>query len=109
MNFDALVVAVLLSAWAICAGLAWLATAAARRGRDAFLTLPAALLCGWAAALLLPALGRDDGLAFALSFPMAALGGLAGVFAVLGLRAKMKGGGSDPASPPSLQDSTPDD
>jgi hypothetical protein len=96
VNLDALVIVLLLTGWALCSGLVWLLLAASRRGRDALITLPAALLVGWMAALLLPVFGFRDGRALALSFPFAALGGFVGIYAVLAVRAMMK---RRPASP----------
>jgi hypothetical protein len=90
INLDALFISLFLCGWLLCSGLVWLILAANRRGRSALATLPAALLLGCLFALLLPALGFRDGRALALSFPMAALGGLVGTFAVLAAGAMME-------------------
>jgi hypothetical protein len=89
INLDALFISLFVFGWLTCAGLVWLILAVSRRGAFALATLPAALVCGCLAALLLPALGFRDGRALALSFPVAALGGLLGTFAVLGAGAMM--------------------
>lgn len=89
INLDGLFISVFVLGWLLCAGLVWLILAAQRRGRAAFSTLPASLILGCLAALLVPALGFRDGRALALSFPVAALGALLGTFAVLGAGAMM--------------------
>ena len=89
IDLDALFISLFVFGWLLCAGLVWLILAAYRRGRAAFSTLPASLIVGCLAALLLPALGFRDGRALALSFPVAALGSFLGTFAVLGAGAMM--------------------
>jgi hypothetical protein len=90
IDLDALFISLFVAGWLLCAGLVWLILAAQRRGSAALATLPASLVIGVLAALLLPVLGFRDGRALLLSFPMAALGGLLGSFAVLAAGAMME-------------------
>lgn len=96
INLDALFISLFFFGWLLCSGLVWLILAAQRRGQAAFATLPAALVFGCLFALLLPAFGFRGGRALALSFPMAAFGGLVGTFAVLAVGAMMERRAPDP-------------
>ena len=84
MNFEALGLAAMLVLWAGLGAIPWLAGAAARRGRGTLPALPLAGLGGLAGGLLVPALGRRDGVGLLVSLLAALLGGL--VFAAAGFR-----------------------
>ncbi|MEX2238233.1 MAG: hypothetical protein WEB00_11930 [Dehalococcoidia bacterium] len=115
MGPDVLFLSLFVGGWLACAGLSWLAVSARRRGRGALITLPAALIWGCIFALLLPVLGMDGWAGLALSFPAAALGGLAGVVAVtragemMGGRPHMAALPRDPGKEPHDQDRPLDD
>jgi len=84
MNFEALALALMLVLWAMLGTAFWLAGAALRRGRGVLPALPLAALGGMAGGLLVPALGRRDGLGLLVSVGAALLGGL--VLAAAGFR-----------------------
>jgi len=84
MNFEALGLAAVLVLWAALGAVSWLAGAVVRRGRGAFPALPLAGLGGLAGGLLVPALGRRDGVGLMVSLLAALMGGL--VFAAAGFR-----------------------
>ncbi len=84
MNFEVLALALMLVLWAALGAVCWLAGAVARRGRGVLLALPLAALGGLAGGLLVPALGRRDGVGLLVSLGAALLGGL--LFAAAGYR-----------------------
>jgi hypothetical protein len=84
MNFEALALALMLVLWAALGTVCWLAATVARRGRGVLPALPLAALGGLAGGLLVPALGRRDGVGLLVSLLAAVIGGLA--FAAAGFR-----------------------
>jgi len=84
MNFEALALALMLVLWAVLGTACWLAGAVARRGRGILPALPLAALGGLAGGLLVPALGRRDGVGLLMSLLAAVVGGLA--FTAAGFR-----------------------
>jgi hypothetical protein len=84
MNLEALALVLMLVLWAALGSVCWLGAAVARRGRGALLALPLAALGGLAGGLLVPALGRRDGVGLLVSLLAAVVGGL--VFTAAGLR-----------------------
>jgi hypothetical protein len=84
MNLEALALVLMLVLWAALGGACWLAAAVIRRGRGTLIALPLASLGGLAGGLLVPALGRRDGVGLIASLLAAAAGGL--VFTAAGLR-----------------------
>ncbi|MPZ23604.1 MAG: hypothetical protein GEU28_08670 [Dehalococcoidia bacterium] len=98
MSLTLLFLSLLFLAWSASAGAGWLAVAALRRGADALLMLPASLVGGWSAALVLPLVGLDDGTGVLLSLPAALAGGLVGACSVIKARAIM-GRRSSPCRP----------
>jgi hypothetical protein len=84
MNFEVLALALMLVLWAALGTVWWLAGAMARRGRGVLRALPLAALGGLAGGLLVPALGRRDGVGLLVSLGAALLGGL--LFAAAGFR-----------------------
>ena len=84
MNFEVLALALMLVLWAALGTVCWLAGVVARRGRGVLPALPLAALGGLAGGLLLPALGRRDGVDLLVSLGAALLGGL--LFAAAGFR-----------------------
>jgi hypothetical protein len=84
MNFELLALASMLVLWAVLGAVSWLPGAAACRGRGTLPSLPLAGLGGLAGGLLVPALGRRDGIGLMVSVLAALVGGL--VFAAAGFR-----------------------
>ncbi len=84
MNLEALALVLMLVLWAALGILWWILAAVVRRGRGTLLALPLATVGGVAGGLLVPALGRRDGVGLALSLLAAVVGGL--VLTVAGLR-----------------------
>ena len=84
MNFEVLALALMLVLWAVLGTVCWLAATVARRGRGVLPALPLATLGGLAGGLLVPALGRRDGVGLLVSLLAAVVGGL--LFAAAGLR-----------------------
>jgi uncharacterized membrane protein YeaQ/YmgE (transglycosylase-associated protein family) len=84
MDFEALALALMLVLWAALGTACWLAGAVARRGRGILPALPLAALGGLAGGLLVPALGRRDGVGLLVSLLAAVVGGL--VFTAAGFR-----------------------
>jgi hypothetical protein len=84
MNFEVLALALMLVLWAALGSICWLAGAVARRGLGALPALPLAALGGLAGGLLVPAVGRRDGIGLLASLGAALLGGL--LFATAGFR-----------------------
>jgi len=84
MSFEVLALALMLVLWAALGTACWLVGAVARRGRGTLPPLPLAALGGLAGGLLLPALGRRDGVGLLVSLAAALLGGL--LFAAAGFR-----------------------
>ena len=84
MNFELLALAAMLVLWAALGTASWLAAAVARQTRGTLLALPLASLGGLAGGLLVPALGRRDGVGLLVSLLAALLGGL--VFAAASFR-----------------------
>jgi hypothetical protein len=84
MNFEVLALSLMLVLWAALGSVCWLAGAVARRGRGALPALPLAALGGLAGGLLVPAVGRRDGVGLLVSLGAALLGGL--LFAAAGFR-----------------------
>ena len=76
MSFEVLALALMLVLWAALGTVCWLAGAVARRGRGVLSALPLAALGGLAGGLLVPALGRRDGVGLLMSLGAALLGGL---------------------------------
>jgi len=76
MNFELLALAAMLVLWAVLGAVSWLGSAVARRGRGALPALPLAGLGGLAGGLLVPALGRRDGIGLMVSVLAALVGGL---------------------------------
>jgi hypothetical protein len=84
MSFEVLALALMLVLWTALGTVCWLPVAVARRGRGSLPALPLAALGGLSAGLLVPALGRRDGVGLLLSLGAALLGGL--VLTAAGLR-----------------------
>ena len=76
MNLETLALVLMLVLWAVLGSVSWLVGAALRRGRGTLLALPLAVLGGLAGGLLVPALGRRDGLGLLVSLLAAVAGGL---------------------------------
>jgi len=84
MNLEVLALALMFLLWAVLGSVCWLVAAVACRGRGTLLALPLAALGGLAGGLLVPALGRRDGVGLLVSLVAALLGGL--IFVALGFR-----------------------
>lgn len=84
MNLDALALILMLVLWAALGIVWWLVAAVLRRGQGTLAALPLAAVGGMAGGLLVPALGRRDGVGLALSLVAAVVGGI--VLTAAGLR-----------------------
>ncbi len=69
----------LLSLWAACGLLPWCAALLVSRGRGALASLPLAAFAGIAGGALVPAIGADGGIGFAVSLATAVAGGAVAV------------------------------
>jgi hypothetical protein len=76
MNLDVLALLLMLVLWAALGMVSWVAGAAIRRGRGVLPALPLSAVGGLAGGLLVPALGRRDGVGLLVSLMAALLGGL---------------------------------
>jgi hypothetical protein len=84
MNLEVLALVLMLVLWAALGMASWVAGAAVRRGRGVLPALPLSAIGGLAGGLLVPALGRRDGVGVLVSLVAALLGGL--FFVALGFR-----------------------
>ena len=76
MNLEFLALVLMLALWAALGMVSWVAGAAIRRGRGALPALPLSAIGGLVGGLLVPALGRRDGVGVLVSLLAALLGGL---------------------------------
>ena len=76
MNLEVLALVLMLVLWAALGMVSWVAGAAVRRGRGVLPALPLSAIGGLAGGLLVPALGRPDGVGLLVSLVAALLGGL---------------------------------
>ena len=76
MNLEVLALLLMLVLWAALGMVSWVAGAAVRRGRGVLPALPLSAIGGLAGGLLVPALGRRDGVGVLVSLVAALLGGL---------------------------------
>jgi hypothetical protein len=84
MNLEFLALVLMLVLWAALGMVSWAAGAVIRRGRGVLPALPLSAIGGLAGGLLVPALGRRDGVGLLVSLLAALLGGL--FFVALGFR-----------------------
>jgi hypothetical protein len=76
MNLEVLALLLMLVLWAALGMVSWVAGAAIRRGHGVLPALPLSAMGGLVGGLLVPALGRRDGVGLLVSLVAALLGGL---------------------------------